>query len=305
MRLNKQHLFKAIIIGLYILFFMKLHSTGDIAKYINPKYDMMSKIAVGIFFLFFIIQLTRIFQKKRTHHVCCSHCCHSHDHGQGGFPKVFGFIMVAFPLITGFTIPPATLNSSIAANKGNILLQISGGKEEKSFEEHLMESATSLTEKEEIDIYSSDHVPLVNDNYLSEEELEEKNRSLFESRIIEMNEDIFISYYNQINENPKLFEGRTIKLSGFVFKEGDFSENQFVLARYLITHCVADASVIGFLSELEGANRLQQDSWVEIEGKMAVGTYEGYELPIIKVTKWNITTEPKEPYIFPIQTLMQ
>lgn len=180
MQLNTQHLLKAILIGLFTVFFVNLHLTGDIAKYINPKYDFMSKLTVVIFFILFMIQLPRIFQKKQTHHHICSvNCSHSHDHGYGhwNFAKIIGFTIVAFPLITGFTIPPATLDSSIAANKGSVLSQIiSGQKEEKSFEESIMENSKSLIEKENIDIYSSDHVPLVNNNYLTEEELKEKKK---------------------------------------------------------------------------------------------------------------------------------
>ena len=306
MQINTQHLLKAVLIGLFTLFFVNLHLSGDITKYINPKYDFMSKLAVGIFFILFLIQLPRVLQKKHTHHVCSVHCSHNHDHGHWNFMKIIGFAIVAFPIITGFTIAPATLDSSIAANKGSILSQISSKqKVEESFEETLMENSESLIEKEDLDITSSDYEPLVNNNYLTDEELKEKEELLQESEIIEMNEDIFISYYSKINENPESFAGRKIKLSGFVFKEGDFSGNQLVLSRFFITHCVADASVIGFLTEFEGADQLQQDSWLEIEGVLAVGVYDGYEMPIIKVTSWDIINEPNEPYIFPIQTWIQ
>lgn len=92
-------------------------------------------------------------------------------------------------------------------------------------------------------------------------------------------------------------------MSGFVFKEGDFTNNQLVLSRFLITHCIADASVIGFLAELDGANTLQQDTWIEIEGVINVGSYDGYELPIVEISSWSVIDEPSEPYIFPILTL--
>jgi putative membrane protein len=50
MGINTQQSLKAMILGLFALFFLKLHLTGDIGKYINPKYDFMSKIAIGFFF---------------------------------------------------------------------------------------------------------------------------------------------------------------------------------------------------------------------------------------------------------------
>ena len=308
MQINSQHLLKAVLIGLFILLFVNLHLSGDITKYINPKYEFMSKFAVGIFFILFMIQLPRIFQKKHTHHVCSVHCSHNHDHGDGhwNLVKIIGFAIVAFPIVTGFTIAPATLDSSIAANKGTILSQISSKQnEEKSLEESLLENSESLSEKEDIDIYSDDYEPLVNNNFLTDEELKEKEELLQRSEIIEMDEDIFLTYYSRITESPVSFAGRTLKLSGFVFKEGDFAANQLVLSRFLITHCVADASVIGFVTEFEGADQLKQDSWLEIEGVLTLGSYDGYELPIIKVTSWDTINEPNEPYLFPVQTWVQ
>lgn len=306
MKLNSQHLLKAVLLGLFTLFFVNLQMTGDISKYINPKYDIMSKLTAIIFFILFLIQLSRIFQKKHVHHVCSTNCSHDHGNSRWNLPRILGFGVIAFPIMTGFTIPPTTLDSSIAANKGSVLTQMSRGqKEQNSIIESLVEPSQSLDEKENIDIYSSEHIPLVNNNYLSEEELEEKAGVLEESEVIEMDSDIFSSYYAKINDNPQFYAGRTIKMSGFVFKEGEFTSNQLVLSRFLITHCIADASVIGFLTELEGADTLEQDTWVEIEGVMSVGSYDGYELPVVKVSSWSVIDEPSEPYIFPILTLLE
>ncbi|MGN7478282.1 TIGR03943 family putative permease subunit [Solibacillus silvestris] len=305
MKLNSQHILKAVLLGLFALFFVNLQMTGDISKYINPKYDFMSKLAAIIFSILFLIQLPRIFRKRHVHHICSTNCSHEHADSRWSLRKISGFAVIAFPVMTGFTIPPATLDSSIAANKGSVLTQISGGqKEQKSPSEFLVPSE-SLAEKENIDIYSSEHIPLINNNYLSEEELEKKAGVLEEAEIIKMDSDIFSSYYAKINNNPRYYEGRTIKMSGFVFKEGEFAGNQLVLSRFLITHCVADASVIGFLTELEGADTLEQDTWVEIEGVISAGSYDEYELPIVKVSSWSVIDEPSEPYIFPILTLLE
>ncbi|MER2107341.1 MAG: TIGR03943 family protein [Solibacillus sp.] len=304
MKLHSQHVLKAVLLGLFTLFFVKLQLSGDISKYINPKYDFMSKLAAGTFFILFLIQLSRIFQKKHGHHVCSAHCSHDHGDSRWNLARILGFGIVAFPIITGFTIPPATLDASIAANKGSVLTQISREqKEENSISESL--AAESLIEKEHLDIYASDYIPLVNNNYLSEEELQKKVGVLEKSKMIEMESDLFSSYYAEINENPQTYAGRTIKMSGFVFKEGEFTPNQLVISRFLITHCVADASVIGFLTELEGAATLEQDTWLDIEGILSVGSYDGYELPVVEVSSWRVIDEPSEPYIFPILTLLK
>ena len=53
-RVHFQHFIRAVVLAVFAIYFIGLHITGDITKYINPKYDGMSKIAVGIFILFFL-----------------------------------------------------------------------------------------------------------------------------------------------------------------------------------------------------------------------------------------------------------
>jgi len=64
MGINTQQSLKAMILGLFALFFLKLHMTGDIGKYINPKYDFMSKIAIGFFFDFLVDSSAKNFSKE-------------------------------------------------------------------------------------------------------------------------------------------------------------------------------------------------------------------------------------------------
>lgn len=306
MRFHFQHFLKAVLLGLFTLFFTNLHITGDIAKYINPKYDFMSKIAAVFFLVLFLIQLSRIWQKKHVHHVCSHGCSHDHGNGHWSLKRIVGYSIVAFPIVTGFTLPPTTLDASIAANKGFLLSQGSNGENaDGSNKDSLTEDAESLVEKENIDIYSSEHIPLPNNNYLSEEEYNDKFRLLQESETIQMTDDMFGSYYGEINDNPQSYIGKTIKMSGFVFKEEGFTSNQLVISRFLITHCIADASIIGFLAEFQGAETIEEDTWIEIEGVIDIGTYGGYELPIIKVTSLNVIDEPSEPYIYPVLTLLE
>ena len=307
MKFHFQHFLKALLLGLFTLFFANLHLTGDITKYINPKYDYMSKMAAILFFVLLLIQLTRIWQEKHSHHACSHHCDHDHGNNHWSLKRIVGYSIVAFPIITGFMIPPATLDSSIAANKGFLISQGNKESNDGSARESLMEGAESLVEKEDIDIYSSeaiDDVALPNNNYVSEEEYDEKFRLLQESETIQMTEDMFSTYYGEINDNPNVYAGKKIKMSGFVFKEEGFESNQLVISRFLITHCIADASIIGFLTEFDGAATIKEDTWVEIDGVLEVGSYGGYEMPVVKVTSLNVVDEPSEPYIYPVLKLL-
>ena len=94
-------------------------------------------------------------------------------------------------------------------------------------------------------------------------------------------------------------------MTGFVYKEPSFSQNQLVVSRFMIVHCIADAVILGFLTEFDDANKLDEDTWIEIEGVLDTTNYDGVAMPIIKVVNWNKINEPIEPYVYPVLSLIQ
>ncbi|MBM4763156.1 TIGR03943 family protein [Bacillus sp. B15-48] len=294
MRVHFQHFLRAVILAAFAIFFIGLHYSGEITKYINPKYDVMSQIAAGVFILFFFVQLFRIFDDNDGQHDHCPPGC-THDHGYSdAWPKkIIKYSILLFPLLTGFAFPPTILDSSIAAKKGTVLPQGNGngnnGTEEFEFET----DSISLQEYEEVH---------PNNNYFSEEKYDEEMKKLEVVDVIQMKNDIYASYYDAISRKPKEYIGKKIKVSGFVYKEEGLDGNQLVLSRFLITHCVADASIIGFLTEVKQASEIEQDTWLEIEGTLDITSFNGVELPLIKANKWKVIEEPVEPYIYPILT---
>ena len=291
-RVHVQHFIRAVVLASFAIFFIQLHITGDITKYINPKYDGMSKIAAGVFILFFFIQLFRIWEKEEDSHAHCSPDC-THDHGVSGSlsKRLMSYGVLIFPLLTGFAFAPTVLDSTIAAKKGTILPQVNGngnnGIEKSVFENDLTGS-------------QGEQEALPNNNFFSEEKYNQEMKKLEESEVIQMNDGIYSSYVEALNMNPNDFDGRKIRVSGFVYKEEGLAENQLVLSRFLISHCIADASVTGLITEFNQAKEFEQDTWLEIEGTLKVTTYNGIELPLIKAEKWTVIKEPAEPYIYPI-----
>ncbi|MDF1507082.1 TIGR03943 family protein [Robertmurraya sp. DFI.2.37] len=270
-RVRFQHLLKAALLAAFALFFMKLHLTGEISNYINPKYEIMSIIASWVFFLLFLIQLFRIWGRDDIHIDCSPACSHSHN---GGTIKFIHYAIILFPLVTGFALPPTTLGASIAVNKGSILPHAG-----------LMETHDEV---------------ISNENYMNEEEYNRKLASLEQAGLINMSSDMYSSYHGEMISNPEAFAGRKIKLSAFVYKEQGLEKQQFILARFLITHCIADASVLGLLTEFKQMPELKEDSWVELEGTIEVTTIHGQVLPVIKASDWRIIDEPIDPYVYPV-----
>ncbi|UII54877.1 TIGR03943 family protein [Cytobacillus spongiae] len=299
MKMNLQQLGRCVIIAAFGAYFIMLQVTGDINKYINPKYSLMSKIAAGVFILFFFVQLFRIWEEKKQNHHEHDHCCdsgcdHQHDHQAPFYKRVVNYSIIVFPLITGFTLSPTVLDASIAEKKGSVFTQ-----SKKNVE--VVDS--SVTEKQTTDESIVDeNEPIVNENYLTQDVYDDEMKKLLELDQIEMKEEIFSPYYETISMDPSAFIGKKIKVSGFVYKEEGFDANQLVIARFLITHCVADAGIIGFLTDFADASQLDKDTWIELEGTIDVTDYHGSKLPMIKVNGWKIIQEPTDPYIYPVLT---
>lgn len=311
MKFHFQQAVRALILLTFTIFIFKLHFTGEMTKFINPKYLGLSQSASVIFLILFFVQTTRIWTvKERIHsHSHCEHnhpnhtCEHHHDHGDTPFTikKLISYSIIIFPLLTGFLLPAKILDASIADKKGGMTILTNqkqtnnGGSSEN---DNLVENENQYEENHVIDENINPNI--MEQNSISEEEYDQLTQRLSASSNIVMNDAMFSTYYDEIKVDIQKFKGKQIVLKGFVYKENGFNKNQLVISRFLITHCVADASIIGFLSEFPEASTVKEDTWIEANGVLDIATYNGTELPIIKITDWKQIGEPKEPYLYPL-----
>jgi putative membrane protein len=298
-----QQAVRALILLAFSGMIFMLHFTGDITKYINPKYESLSQSASVLFLILFFIQITRIWTTKEKSPHDCQHedqAC-GHDHGDSNFnsKKLISYLIIIVPIITGFLLPAKVLDASIAYNKGGMAV-LSNQKQATSTDQSEPVDEFNLEEDDPTLNEESIAPGLLNREEISKEEFEKLLQKLEQSPTIEMNDYVYASYYEEMSKDIHKFKGRQIELKGFVYKEEGFEQNQLVISRFLITHCVADASIIGFLSELPEASSLKEDTWIEAKGVLDVTTFNGMDLPLIKITEWKKTSEPKEPYLYPI-----
>ncbi|MCM3783170.1 TIGR03943 family protein [Neobacillus mesonae] len=329
---NGQQLFRALILLLFSVMLFRLHITGDILKFVNPKYELLSLSAAILFAILFLFQIRRgwepvshehvhhqdntgaasSLQKQADHtfeeghstsaHLHEHHSCHDdhchHDHGNAklNFKKIIGYGIVLFPLATGFLVPPQVLNASIADKKGGMLL-LTGSQSttaDTTQGHHHEEPNVKLGEEE----HTEDEG--VMENSVSKNEFNQLMAELDKNESIVMKERIFASYYDRIAKAPEQYAGRTIQLSGFVFREEGLPEEQLVISRFLITHCIADASLIGFLTEFSSPVSMEEDTWIEATGQLDTAVHNGTLLPIIRITEWTEIAAPDQPYVYPL-----
>jgi putative membrane protein len=119
------------------------------------------------------------------------------------------------------------------------------------------------------------------------------------ARKITVNNDEFYQWLEKLFFDPDPYEGYTIRMTGFVFKDPEFLEpDEFVPARLVMSCCVADLLPFGMICRSEEAGRLQADSWVTVEGVIRVTEENGYREPQAWITEI-VPAEEIEGYIYP------
>ena len=115
--------------------------------------------------------------------------------------------------------------------------------------------------------------------------------------MIAIEDDNYLQTMDMINTNLDNLVGKEIMITGFIHREESFTDKQAVIARYVMTHCIADLGLYGYLIEGE-VNELQNEQWYVIKGKLEKKEYEGQLMPVIKVEKVEVTEEPEEEYLY-------
>jgi putative membrane protein len=109
----------------------------------------------------------------------------------------------------------------------------------------------------------------------------------------------YIKSMNLIFNNLENYKGMKIEIVGFVYKDSQFAENEFVPARLLMSCCAADLSPVGFMCRYDKANDLKKDSWVKVFGTINTINFKGNNVPGIIADKIESTSKPTDEYIYP------
>lgn len=104
----------------------------------------------------------------------------------------------------------------------------------------------------------------------------------------------FTEILKTVHDNIDSNIGKTIKLSGFVFRLPDFRSNYFVCGRNMILD--DEEKVVGFLCTYNGDLELSDSEWVEITGTIVKGYYTA-DMPVIQITNIQKITAPTNTYV--------
>jgi uncharacterized repeat protein (TIGR03943 family) len=99
--------------------------------------------------------------------------------------------------------------------------------------------------------------------------------------------------------DPAVFAGQPADVIGFVFHDSRLGPEQFFAGRFAVSCCVADAAGIAVIVEWPEAARLTDNSWVRVQGPVAVGQLNGRPVPLIVAEAVEAVPAPDQPYLYP------
>jgi len=101
------------------------------------------------------------------------------------------------------------------------------------------------------------------------------------------------------NPEPTALDGQSADVVGFVYRDARFDDDQFMVGRFTMTCCVADALAIGVVVHSTEASVLEADSWVRVTGTFQAGTLGGSPMPVLEAAEISLVMQPEQPYLFP------
>jgi putative membrane protein len=100
------------------------------------------------------------------------------------------------------------------------------------------------------------------------------------------------------SQDPQEFVGQPVDILGFVYHDSRLSDNTFLLGRFSLSCCVADALAIGVVVQNAQAQDLKDNIWLHIQGTMQVTEINGTPTPLVIPTTMQEVPEPDQPYLY-------
>lgn len=282
-----------ILLGLsiYIAYLVK-HDT--LQYYIAPRmmlYIQWSSI------LLFIVAISQLYFAMRTKTKVQLGCDCEPAPSRALMKNIITYSLLILPLLFGFLLPDTTMNSALAAKKGVILSisqsavqlnhSISNGNYLLDLPAPPSESTSSQTDGRFIAAKPYDQ------NYAK------LSAQLYAKETMPIKANIFLETLTALDLFMDEFVGKKVELSGFIYREPGMKANQFVVARFALQCCSADAIPYGVLIEYPGGKAYADDSWVEIKGAMQTTLYKNQKIIKIDATHVEKMEAPKSQYVYP------
>ncbi|QYR23631.1 TIGR03943 family protein [Paenibacillus sp. sptzw28] len=323
-RLIVHHVIRALILGSIAFYIAHLQLTNNLTLYIAPRMTIYVKLASLGLYLVAVIQIYHAFRLwNRQEEEPEEGCSCEHDpapHSLGRNLLVYGLFVI--PLAAVFFTPDTTIGSSMAANKGFNLSASSVIKQKESQSasaEVAYASASVTTNTSGAAVISTPDAgspgqsaakqqsPGSGDAKLEKlfpgdeftEAYAKLGIQLYKQPVVEVKEKNYMETLTAVDLYLDNFIGKKLSIKGFVYRDDTLKENQFILGRFAVQCCTADALPYGVMVDFPEANHYDKDSWLNMTGTVSKTTYNGQEIILLKADKIEKIKPADDPYVYP------
>lgn len=287
--LSFHHLIKALILFGFAIYIAQLVRTESILLYIAPRMvDYVKWSAIGLYAIaaYQLYQAIRTFFSKAE--VSCD-CEHDHTPSRSVLKNTVVYGIFIFPLLLAFLLPDTTMGSSLASKKGMNLSSAGTVKKEASTGAETAGAAAQSTAGD-AELFPADKFT---------QHFASHAKELYKNDLIQIREELYIESLTTVDLYLDRFLGKKLELTGFVYRSEEMKSNQFVVGRFAMQCCSADASPFGVLVEYDRAQMYADDAWVTVTGKIEKTKFGDIDVMVLKVEKVVKAEPAKNQYVYP------
>lgn len=250
-------LIRAAALFLLAYTLQQLMQTDLINLYINPRFVPLTKMAWVLIIILFVLSIIDFGSRVLRNRV---------------YPGRFtgAPVIVLLTALSPLIFSPQSLGSAMINQKG---MWTFGGSNPLT----VLQSPTAQP-----DHFGSDVV----------KQLPAASKSEAAEAVMQLTDSNFIVKFAKIQRNPQDYIGKEIELEGFLVHHPLMDHDKYLIARYAIVCCAADAQVLGFAVLDQPA--YPDDTWIKLRGKIAADQQNLY-LKVIRVQRLET---PANPYLY-------
>ncbi|RLT48262.1 MAG: TIGR03943 family protein [Chloroflexi bacterium] len=98
--------------------------------------------------------------------------------------------------------------------------------------------------------------------------------------------------------DASVYAGQSADVTGFTYFDTRLAPGQFIVARYSISCCVADAMALGMVVQSDQAAPVG-NAWIRVRGPVSLVKIGDQPMPLIKAVSVDGIGAPADPYLYP------
>lgn len=276
-KLNLDIIIKISILLGFSLFYFKIIINNELIMYVHPRmvpFVLLGMISMLIISLFLVKDIFKNKKKKI---------------------KFKNYIIFVIPIIMIFFMESNSV-SSTAIKSSDINVNASPNLTSDSNLNNL--SRDNINQDNNLKNDSRSDVS--KEKYGNNLQITSDKKELdIKDNVININSKNFVFSLDEILANPEKYVGQDIEITGFVYKDKNIKENEFIIGRFMMLCCAADMQIAGIKCDSNNLESYDNDTWIKVSGKIKTDIYEGAIEPVIVVEKIEKDLSPDTSYVYP------